>query len=126
MFHVQVVLKVDSGYRLPPPPGCPLLVYQLMIQCWYVLTNLCTYKVHALKCMVLKIFVSTIILIVSNIVITCGFFLEVFQCFSVECKVWILAHQKFIKISHILIGWLSFFCVRRYCTGCYAGHSVSK
>ena len=31
----KVVKKIDSGYRLPPPPGCPLLVYQLMIQCWY-------------------------------------------------------------------------------------------
>eukprot|EP00731_Ephydatia_muelleri_P015152 Em0008g872a len=30
----EVVEKVDSGYRLPPPPGCPQLIYQLMIQCW--------------------------------------------------------------------------------------------
>ena len=27
---------VDSGYRLPPPPGCPKPMYKLMIQCWYV------------------------------------------------------------------------------------------
>ncbi len=25
---------MDSGYRLPPPPGCPLVLYNLMIQCW--------------------------------------------------------------------------------------------
>ena len=27
-----------SGYRLPPPPGCPKPMYKLMMQCWYVLT----------------------------------------------------------------------------------------
>ncbi|KAL5491167.1 hypothetical protein EMCRGX_G016406 [Ephydatia muelleri] len=32
--NVEVVQKVDSGYRLPPPPGCPLLIYHMMIQCW--------------------------------------------------------------------------------------------
>ena len=41
----KVVKKIDSGYRLPPPPGCPLLVYQLMIQCWYV------GWIHACHCM---------------------------------------------------------------------------
>lgn len=32
---VQVIEKVDAGYRLPPPPGCPRMIYELMIQCWY-------------------------------------------------------------------------------------------
>ena len=32
--NVEVIEKVDAGYRLPPPPGCPLLIYQAMIQCW--------------------------------------------------------------------------------------------
>ena len=27
-----------SGYRLPPPPGCPKKIYQLMIDTWYVIT----------------------------------------------------------------------------------------
>ncbi|KAL5486847.1 hypothetical protein EMCRGX_G019382 [Ephydatia muelleri] len=34
MGNSDVVEKVDTGYRLPPPPGCPLLIYQTMIQCW--------------------------------------------------------------------------------------------
>ena len=32
----QVYQKIQSDYRLPPPPGCPRTVYQLMIKCWYV------------------------------------------------------------------------------------------
>ena len=27
--------KIDSGYRLPPPPGCPRKIYDLMIKCWW-------------------------------------------------------------------------------------------
>eukprot|EP00731_Ephydatia_muelleri_P015150 Em0008g870a len=34
MTNAEVVEKVDSGYRRPPPPGCPQLIYHLMIQCW--------------------------------------------------------------------------------------------
>ena len=30
-FFVQLV---NSGYRFPPPPGCPRMVYKMMIQCW--------------------------------------------------------------------------------------------
>ena len=26
-FIIQAVRKIDSGYRLPPPPGCPKAVY---------------------------------------------------------------------------------------------------
>jgi len=25
---------VERGYRLPPPPGCPKAMYELMINCW--------------------------------------------------------------------------------------------
>jgi serine/threonine protein kinase len=32
----EVIRKVDSGFRLPPPPGCPRDIYHIMIQCWYV------------------------------------------------------------------------------------------
>ena len=32
----DVIRKVDSGFRLPPPPGCPRDIYDLMIQCWQV------------------------------------------------------------------------------------------
>jgi ephrin-B len=31
----QTVDMVQSGYRLPPPPGCPRGVYQMMIHCWH-------------------------------------------------------------------------------------------
>ena len=31
---LQVYQKIESGYRLPPPPGCPRAVYQTMINCW--------------------------------------------------------------------------------------------
>ena len=31
----EVISKVDSGFRLPPPPGCPRDIYHIMIQCWY-------------------------------------------------------------------------------------------
>ena len=27
---------IDTGFRLPPPPGCPRSIYEMMIQCWYV------------------------------------------------------------------------------------------
>ncbi|CAI8021504.1 Ephrin type-A receptor 4a (Fragment) [Geodia barretti] len=30
----EVYDKIQSGYRLPPPPGCPRAVYQTMINCW--------------------------------------------------------------------------------------------
>ena len=26
---------INSGYRLPPPPGCPRSIYEMMIRCWY-------------------------------------------------------------------------------------------
>ena len=32
----QAMKQVDRGYRLPPPPGCPKALYELMIQCWWV------------------------------------------------------------------------------------------
>ena len=30
----QIFPMLKSGYRIPPPAGCPKLIYQLMIQCW--------------------------------------------------------------------------------------------
>lgn len=32
--YMQVISKVDSGYRLPPPAGCPKAIYTLMMDCW--------------------------------------------------------------------------------------------
>ncbi|KAL5491565.1 hypothetical protein EMCRGX_G016873 [Ephydatia muelleri] len=32
--NAEVVMKINAGYRLPPPPGCPLLIYETMIHCW--------------------------------------------------------------------------------------------
>ena len=34
VISVQAFRKVSEGARLPPPPGCPRTVYQLMINCW--------------------------------------------------------------------------------------------
>ena len=31
----QTLELVESGFRLPPPSGCPKEVYKLMIKCWY-------------------------------------------------------------------------------------------
>ena len=31
---LKALQKVNTGYRLPPPSGCPLLIYQMMIKCW--------------------------------------------------------------------------------------------
>lgn len=31
---MNVMMQVESGYRLPPPPNCPKAVYKLMLQCW--------------------------------------------------------------------------------------------
>ncbi|XP_019858240.1 PREDICTED: ephrin type-A receptor 4a-like isoform X1 [Amphimedon queenslandica] len=30
----ECIRLVDSGYRLPPPPGCPKPMYKLMMKCW--------------------------------------------------------------------------------------------
>ena len=32
---LQVVKAIDTGYCLPPPPGCPRVMYKTMINCWY-------------------------------------------------------------------------------------------
>ncbi|XP_019861610.1 PREDICTED: uncharacterized protein LOC109590107 [Amphimedon queenslandica] len=31
----ECLRRVDSGFRLPPPPGCPRSIYEMMIQCWH-------------------------------------------------------------------------------------------
>ena len=36
LFYLKAVEKIDSGYRLPPPPGCPRAMYRVMMKCWYV------------------------------------------------------------------------------------------
>eukprot|EP00731_Ephydatia_muelleri_P015159 Em0008g879a len=53
--NADVVQKVDSGYRLPSPPGCPQLIYQLMIQCW----NPDTYSRPAFRDIYLSLHQST-------------------------------------------------------------------
>lgn len=32
--NMNVMMEVEKGYRLPPPPNCPSAVYKLMLQCW--------------------------------------------------------------------------------------------
>eukprot|EP00731_Ephydatia_muelleri_P018697 Em0011g737a len=34
MVNESVIDNIDTGYRLPPPPGCPLMIYYIMIECW--------------------------------------------------------------------------------------------
>ena len=34
MTNREVLEKVEQGYRMPPPPGCPDLLYQIMMDCW--------------------------------------------------------------------------------------------
>ena len=30
----DVLVKVEQGYRMPPPPGCPDQLHQIMMDCW--------------------------------------------------------------------------------------------
>ena len=34
MTNDKVLAQVEQGYRMPPPHGCPDLVYQIMLDCW--------------------------------------------------------------------------------------------
>ena len=34
MTNGEVLAKVEQGYRMPPPPGCPDPLYQIMLDCW--------------------------------------------------------------------------------------------
>ena len=34
VYTIKAMKLVDSGYRLPPPPGCSKELYKLMIRCW--------------------------------------------------------------------------------------------
>ena len=34
MRNAEVLIKVKQGYRMPPPPGCPDPLYQIMLSCW--------------------------------------------------------------------------------------------
>jgi len=31
---VQVIKAIDEGYRLPAPMDCPVVLHQLMLDCW--------------------------------------------------------------------------------------------
>ena len=31
--HMECI-QVEQGYRMPPPPGCPDPLYQIMLDCW--------------------------------------------------------------------------------------------
>ena len=41
---VQCIRLVDSGYRLPAPSGCPKTIYEIMINCWYVISVYAQYE----------------------------------------------------------------------------------
>ena len=34
MTNGEVLARVEQGYRMPPPPGCPDPLYQIMLECW--------------------------------------------------------------------------------------------
>lgn len=38
---LQVPSLLSSGYRLPPPPGCPRTLYDITMRCWWVHHYLC-------------------------------------------------------------------------------------
>ncbi|KAI1730652.1 protein tyrosine kinase domain-containing protein [Ditylenchus destructor] len=35
MTNAEVLVKVENGYRMGCPPGCPLMLYEIMLQCWH-------------------------------------------------------------------------------------------
>ena len=34
MNNAEVLQQIERGYRMPAPPGCPELLYQIMLDCW--------------------------------------------------------------------------------------------
>jgi serine/threonine protein kinase len=32
--NMDCIKIVEKGIRLAPPPGCPRMIYKLMIECW--------------------------------------------------------------------------------------------
>ncbi|XP_042238397.1 tyrosine-protein kinase Src42A-like isoform X3 [Homarus americanus] len=35
MTNAEVLHQVEHGYRMPPPPGCPPALYDIMVECWH-------------------------------------------------------------------------------------------
>lgn len=35
MSNTEVLHKVEEGYRMPIPPNCPAILYEIMLQCWH-------------------------------------------------------------------------------------------
>uniref|UniRef100_A0A183C3T8 Tyrosine-protein kinase n=1 Tax=Globodera pallida TaxID=36090 RepID=A0A183C3T8_GLOPA len=35
MTNAEVLQKVENCYRMPCPPGCPIVLYEIMLQCWH-------------------------------------------------------------------------------------------
>jgi len=33
-LYVQIMENIEEGFRLPPPPGTPRAIYELMINIW--------------------------------------------------------------------------------------------
>ena len=34
VIMIIVLQQIERGYRMPAPPGCPELLYQIMLDCW--------------------------------------------------------------------------------------------
>lgn len=34
LFYLQVIKAIEEGYRLPAPMDCPVVLHQLMLDCW--------------------------------------------------------------------------------------------
>ena len=34
MTNAEVLSQVERGYRMPSPPGCPDMLYKIMLKCW--------------------------------------------------------------------------------------------
>lgn len=37
--NYDILKVIESGYRIPPPPGCPRAIYKIMIECWHPLDS---------------------------------------------------------------------------------------
>jgi fyn-related kinase len=35
MTNAEVLQKVENGYRMPRTANCPVMLYEIMLQCWH-------------------------------------------------------------------------------------------
>ena len=102
MIDDEMLARVEQGYRMPPPPGCPDPLYQMMLECWKTdPEERPTFEI--LKCQLDDYFVSTI---EGNAGELDECILETFGYtyrYTTKCTVTnILVHNKMCKFNNIL------------------------